>query len=359
MQKAGIRPSCAHASPDHGRQPANRWATGPEGTLWRSLEAHPLPGGPQRSVFPSPDRSAHPGRVGPDQSTSLSREFCRAWTPLCPSVGATSPWDAQPPSTSLFPQQPNFPVLWEPLALPPRPPWTSMASPTFLRGPAFPLTPGPLCRPQTLPLLPSQPGPHRCQIPGCPASSGEGPALQRPPTFWELATCSQACGVPAGAGAAATHTTCSSGLSPQQLPTRQGGSGRRQRGPLPAAYGRAQRTPCTAPVSQWPNPATALPECTVAPEVLTPPTAALSPVSQCPLSAALTKGQAPGRAPSLATLLHPPASEGLRSRSPCLATIPEDFKPLPLILTTWILPQRRGGSQSGLFTSPDGELILS
>lgn len=82
--------------------------------------------------------------------------------------------------------------------------------------------------------------------------------------------------------------------------------------------------PSTSPVSQWPNPATALPERTATPEVLTPPRAALSPVSQYLLSAALTNGQAPCRAPpapGLATLLRPPASVGLRSRNPCLATI--------------------------------------
>ncbi|TKC52251.1 hypothetical protein EI555_000369, partial [Monodon monoceros] len=93
-----------------------------------------------------------------------------------------------------------------------------------------------LCSPAS--LVPSGVSPQ-----AAPASSGEGPALHQPPTCWELATRSQACGAPAGGGAAAAHTTPSSSLSPQQLPTRQGGSGRRQLDPLPAAYGQAQRRP--------------------------------------------------------------------------------------------------------------------
>lgn len=43
--------------------------------LCRCHSGLPPPWGPQRAVFPSPDRSAHPGKVGPDQSTSLRGEL--------------------------------------------------------------------------------------------------------------------------------------------------------------------------------------------------------------------------------------------------------------------------------------------
>ena len=143
--EGGGQPLAGTRGPDRGRRPCKQGATAP----------------------------VPPGPGGPDRSTALSRGP-RGFIPLCPRVGATSPWEAQRPSTFLFLQKPERPspvraphLGSTTVAKPPRPPWTS-------RGPAFPRPPGSPWTPRTLPSLPSQTDPH-CQ------PQGPRPTIDRAP----------------------------------------------------------------------------------------------------------------------------------------------------------------------------------
>ena len=187
--EGGGQPLAGTRGPDRGRRPCKQGATAP----------------------------VPPGPGGPDRSTALSRGP-RGFIPLCPRVGATSPWEAQRPSTFLFLQKPERPspvraphLGSTTVAKPPRPPWT-------LRGPAFPLPPGSPCTPRTLPSLPSQTDPH-CQPPGSPTHHRQGPALWHPPLAEGLQPARRFVEPLPGEGHGCPHQPLSSDLSPWLLPT--------------------------------------------------------------------------------------------------------------------------------------------